>query len=82
MLVWKAVEAALVGGEASLGIIVMVVLIVVLIVVLGVVRDGVVEVTLRWRRRKVISWAGVAGVALELRTTRIIVARIRKRYRS
>ena len=67
VLVWKAIEAPLIRGEASLGIIVMVV--VVLIVVLGVVRDGVVEVTLRRRRGKVISWAGVAGVALELRTT-------------
>ena len=74
VLVGKAVEAALVRGEASLGIIVVV--IVVLIVVLGVVRDGVVEVTLRRRRGKVVSWAGVARVALELRTTRIIVARI------
>ena len=73
VLVWKAIESPLVRGESSLGIIGMVV--VVLIVVLGVVRDGVVEVTLR-RRGKVISWAGVAGVALELRTTRIIVARI------
>lgn len=77
VLVWKAVEAALVGGEASLGIIVMVVLIVVLIVVLGVVRDGVVEVTLRRRRRKVVSWAGVARVALELRTTVMIMRRSR-----
>lgn len=75
VLVWKAVEAPLVGGEASLGIIVMVV--VVLIVVLGVVRDGVVEVTLRRRRGKVISWAGVAGVALELRTTVMIMRRSR-----
>lgn len=75
VLVWKAVESPLVRGESSLGIIGMVV--VVLIVVLGVVRDGVVEVTLRRRRGKVISWAGVAGVALELRTTVMIMRRSR-----
>lgn len=36
-----------------------------------------VEVTLRRRRGKVISWAGVARVALELRTTVVIMRRSR-----